>query len=329
MDNLKFVLTIVVIFCHSANKYIPWLGWPVRPVNNADYLPDLWRFNNSCAFLMQTFYFISGFFFEKSFFENFSLSLWKNRMLRLSLPLMILVSIMSLFSHHIEYAHMWYVEMLLIFMAVYALLHHFTSWKLNTYVPITLRNLFLMSLLLGTISLCVSFKYPINLWVYWFKIIYFEPVHVLKYAAMFVWGILAYRNNRDIVINKNCGVIAFLTGVILILVMYLFPGTHEEMLYTKWFAYYCTFLSVFFSIGLIYIFKQYGNIQNRFFKWCSILSYGVYLVHLPIVVGVQLVIFGWIKSSIIEFFFVSIVSTILSFLFTWVIRYVPIIKRYL
>ena len=62
-------------------------------------------------------------------------------------------------------------------------------------------------------------------------------------------------------------------------------------------------------------------------SWLSALSYGAYIFHLPLIICIQNVFDGVWMGAFGKFMFVGVVSTVLSFFLTWVLRLIPGVKR--
>ena len=97
----------------------------------------------------------------------------------------------------------------------------------------------------------------------------------------------------------------------------------------QWFGIYESMMCVFISFGLLWLFRDKVNMSNKTLSWLSAQSYGAYIVHLPLMIGVQNVFDGVWMGAFGKFVFVGVVTTVLSFALTWLLRLLPGVKRVL
>ena len=71
------------------------------------------------------------------------------------------------------------------------------------------------------------------------------------------------------------------------------------------------------------------NTSNKTLSWLSAQSYGAYIVHLPLMICIQNVFDGVWMGAFGKFVFVGVVTTVLSFALTWLLRLLPGVKRVL
>ena len=67
--------------------------------------------------------------------------------------------------------------------------------------------------------------------------------------------------------------------------------------------------------------------SNKAMSWLSTQSYGAYIVHLPLMISIQNVFDGVWMGTFGKFMFIGIVTIVLSFLLTWLLRLIPGVKR--
>ena len=97
----------------------------------------------------------------------------------------------------------------------------------------------------------------------------------------------------------------------------------------QWFGIYESLMCVFISFGLLWLFREKVNMGNKALSWLSAQSYGAYIVHLPLMICIQNMFDGVWMGAFGKFMFVGVVSTVLSFAFTWLLRLLPGVKRVL
>ena len=134
LENLRVVLTILVIAHHVGQAYGPTGGyWPVQEEARAALLAPFFTVNRS--FFMSLFFMVSGFFLAGAFERSSPRAFVLGRLRRLGIPVLVFAALMLparifLFGEKIarwqdvfNAAHLWYLEHLLLFSLLYALWH--------------------------------------------------------------------------------------------------------------------------------------------------------------------------------------------------------------
>ena len=332
LDNLKVFLTVLVIFHHAGQAYGDGGGWPYTPSNAAEVMPWIWHFFSvNAAFFMGLFFLISGYFVPTSYERQGASTFVKKKLLRLGVPLLFMGVIISVMSGKLEIAHMWYVESLLVFCLIYALIRCFCCPILKNSIPLTLIVLTLVALVMGIGSYFIRQVSPQDHGIWPFGIIPLpmEPAHYLQYVMMFVLGILARRFNWLTKMSNGIGMTSLLLGILFALGIYVRNGGWWSDFLGQWFGIYESFLCVFISFGLIWLFREKLNWSNRFLKWCSAQAYGAYVFHLLLMVALQFATDTVWMGAFGKFMFIGFVTTILAFVVTWLIRCIPGMKKVL
>ena len=345
LDNLKVCLTVLVIMHHAGQAYGNGGGWAYTPSNPAEFMPWIWHFfSTNAAFFMGLYFFISGYFVPRSFDQQGAKLFVQKKLLRLGVPLLFIGAIISALTGKLEIGHMWFVESLLVFCLIYALIRHTISQFsarlrrlarpriLNSqlFKP-TIISLLVVALLMGVGSYFIRQVSPQDHWIWPFGIIPLpmEPAHYFQYVMMFVLGILAYRFQWLDKMNNLTGFTTLLIGVALAVGNYLRDdGAWNEFVW-QWFGIYESLMCVFISFGLIWLFRQCVSATSRIWQWCAAQSYGAYVFHLILMIILQNAVDGVWMGAFGKFLFIGVVTTILSFLLTWVVRMIPGVKRVL
>jgi fucose 4-O-acetylase-like acetyltransferase len=333
LDNLKVMLTVLVIFHHAGQAYGDGGAWPYTPSNAAEVMPWIWHFFSvNAAFFMGLFFLISGYFVPVSYDKQGARTFVRKKLVRLGIPLLVIGGIISVMTGKLEIAHMWYVESLLVFCLVYALIRCLcrpvaqdSRWRLS------LVGLSLTALVMGVGSHLIRQVSPQDHWIWPFGIIPLpmEPAHYLQYVMMFVIGILARRFDWLTRMGRSVGMVSLLLGVLLAMGIYLREGGWWNDFVGQWFGIYESFLCIFLSFGLLWLFREYGNESGRFLKWCSAQAYGAYVFHLLIMVILQNATDKVWMGAFGKFMFIGTVTTVLAFTITWLIRCLPGMKKVL
>ena len=123
LDNLKVCLTVLVIMHHAGQAYGNGGDWAYTPSNPAEFMPWIWHFfSTNAAFFMGLYFLISGYFVPRSFDKQGAKQFVHKKLLRLGIPLLFMGGIICILTGKPEIGHMWFVESLLVFCLVYALI---------------------------------------------------------------------------------------------------------------------------------------------------------------------------------------------------------------
>ena len=303
LDNLKVCLTVLVIMHHAGQAYGNGGDWAYTPSNPAEFMPWIWHFfSTNAAFFMGLYFFISGYFVPRSFDKQGSKQFVHKKLLRLGVPLLFMGAIIGVLIGKPEIGHMWFVESLLVF-----------------------------CLLMGVGSYVIRQISPQDHWIWPFGIIPLpmEPAHYLQYIMMFVLGILAYRFQWLDKMSNCTGFMTLLIGLGLAIGNYLRDGGAWNAFVWQWFGIYESLMCVFISSGLIWLFREFICATSRLWQWSAAQSYGAYVFHLILMIILQNAVDGIWMGAFGKFLFIGVVTTILSFLLTWVVRMIPGVKRVL
>ena len=315
LDNLKVCLTVLVIMHHAGQAYGDGGGWAYTPSNPAEFMPWIWHFfSTNAAFFMGLYFFISGYFVPRSFDKQGTKLFIQKKLLRLGVPLLIIGAIICVLTGKLEIGHMWFVESLLVFCLVYALIRQWVSPidKECNSKP-TIIGLLVAALLMGVGSYFIRQVSPQDHWIWPFGIIPLpmEPAPYLQY------------------VSNGTGLTALIIGIALAAGNYLRDDGAWNAFVWQWFGIYESLMCVFISFGLIWLFREFISITSRFWQWCAAQSYGAYIFHLLLMIGLQNAVDDIWMGALGKFLFIGIVTTIFAFLLTWVIRMIPGVKQVL
>ncbi len=333
LDNLKVCLTVLVIMHHAGQAYGNGGGWAYTPSNPAEFMPWIWHFfSTNAAFFMGLYFFISGYFVPRSFDKQGTKQFVHKKLLRLGVPLLFMGGIISILSGKPEIGHMWFVESLLVFCLIYALIRQWVQ-PVNEacYSKPTIIGLLVVALLMGVGSYVIRQISPQDHWIWPFGIIPLpmEPAHYLQYVMMFVLGILAYRFQWLDKMSNSVGFMALLIGIALAMGNYLRDGGPWDAFMWQWFGIYESLMCVFISFGLIWLFREFVSTTSRFWQWCAAQSYGAYMFHLLLMIVLQNAMDSIWIGAFGKFLFIGVVTTVLSFHLTWMVKMIPGFKKVL
>jgi len=160
-----------------------------------------------------------------------------------------------------------------------------------------------------------------------------------SYIALFLVGIIAYRNNLFAGISYRTGkkwlvggiVIGFLAWLALVIVATatgttaaLNGGlTWQSAAYSLWES----FVAVAMSIGLIALFREKFNHQSSVVGKLSENSFAVYMFHPPIIVAIALLFSPVVVYPVVKWILLCIICVPLCFAAThFVFRRIPLLK---
>jgi glucan biosynthesis protein C len=162
-----------------------------------------------------------------------------------------------------------------------------------------------------------------------------------QYIVLFIVGILAYRAQLFSKIETSTGMRWLRAGLILSPILWLvmmvaggaldngadafLGGWHWQNLA---FALWESFTAVAMSIGLITLFREKYNRQNRLFKALSDNSFAVYVFHAPVLIAISLLLVPLALPPLAKFLFVGSLAVVATFALTFfILRRIPLLKK--
>ncbi|CAH1199082.1 Glucans biosynthesis protein C [Paenibacillus plantiphilus] len=220
----------------------------------------------------------------------------------------------------LQFAHLWFIEHLLVYAVLYSVIR--LLWKkrplerLVKQLPST-GAVVLFGVLVALATFAIRILHPIDEWTGFLGFIQTEFAHVPQYAAFFIAGILAYRNNWLHSLSHAVGITWLAVGVALMVFRYagwvpfLSKGGFNGA--SLGYSFYETFLCLGLSIGLLYAFRELGNRTNWMTSMLARNAFTVYVLHVPIVVCLQYVLENTELSTMTKFLVVATGGIVLSF----------------
>jgi fucose 4-O-acetylase-like acetyltransferase len=353
LDALKVALIALVIAHHVGQAYGPTGGlWPVSNPEQAPILGTFFTVNAS--FFMGLFFLISALFVPASFDRKGSATFLKDRFVRLGVPVAVFVliiagllgsgmlgafspqnflaSVTQIAYGDLHLAHLWFVNMLLVFVVLYA------AWRLATVrwsigpLPVPGHPAILGYVIaLALVTFIVRIEYPIDRWVSVLGIMPAEIAHLPQYASLFVIGLLAYRGDwlREMPTRTGMLWLAIGLGCSLVDTLHPFgqPGglSLAQLLRSTLEA----FLSVGLCLGLVVLFRQYVAAPSRLVRGAAPNTYGAYLIQLFIIVPLQMALLHVSAPALIKFALVALLSIPVCFVLAEGLRRLPGLRKVL
>lgn len=335
LDNLKVLLTIFVVFHHAGQAYGDGGGWPYAPSLTDEYAAWFANFFPvNAAFFMGLYFMISAYFVPRSLEKSGTKQFIRKKFMRLGIPMLAIVLVLSFFTSKVEFAHTWFLEHLLFYTLVYvcvAALCRKSGWKITGNKPLGFPLLIALAILLSVVTYYVRLTKPIDHWEMVGGFLSSEPAHLPQYVLLFVVGIVAWRKNWFETLSPVVGKTLLAVGVVMALMVYsrlLCPFLRDNI-WWNWY-WYESVLCLCLCFGLIYLFREKVNGTSRFRQWLADQSYAVYIFHVFILVALQ---FAFDKVDMgggtMKFLFIGLSGTIVSFLVAYLVRCIPGMKRIL
>ena len=248
--------------------------------------------------------------------------------------------------------HLWFVLHLFIYSIAYLIYEMIVSRKNESKVRWVIpkkqihagKFFFGAMLFVGLISIItfiVRFYFQINIWIVFLHAFRVEPAHIVQYLTLFTAGIVFSKQEIfERISEKNliiCSVIGF-AFFILSYVLYFSTGffgsevlrfTGGENIGALWRPLWENSLAVFFGIALIYVFKRKINSDLKMWKFLSLNSYGVYIIHVIPLVGIQMTLMKTGIDPLLKFLLAAVITAITCYFDIWLLRKIRIIREYI
>lgn len=316
MDQIRAVLTILVVAHHAAQPYGPTGGsWPITYPQHERMLGPF--FHTNASYFMGFFFLLAAYFVPPAFDKKGSRRFLLDRLLRLGLPTLGVAFLLlpgfayffmapagtdlwSFFWNkwvlggQLTFAHMWFCVHLLIYACLFAL---WRKWIPSTKPP-EMRPfpsnwaLLAYAVALGVVSGIVRIWYPIDRWTPF--PLPAELGHFPQYFSLTLFGYIAWRHRWLERIPESTGRLWLGIGVLATIWRYTFTATHGRMfaegsvfrpfadeIFLLWESLIC----VGMCIGLLYAFQKWLNRMTPAWQFLSRNAYGVYVLHLPILIA--------------------------------------------
>lgn len=338
IDNIKVFLTCLVVAHHAAQAYGPTGGvWVVNDLFKADWLRNFFFINAS--YMMGLYFFISGYFMVFSIKKKSNAAFMNDRLKRLGIPLLFFTffvflpfnyyfaesnhNVFSFFADTylhkppIATGHLWFVASLLAFSIIYIIFFHkeFISLAKNA-APLRIRHILIFVVILTILCAAIRLKYPIDVWRTW--LIPVEPAHLPQYFLLFLAGTFFNHANWLNQLTGKQSVAFFGFAVFAYAVQMYLSDTIKNYWITE--SFIESVMCIGISMGILAFFKTFGNNTNALVSKISANSYGIYLLHLFIVIVLQYGIINLSLNANIKFIAVTIAGVLLSLLLSMIIR---------
>jgi fucose 4-O-acetylase-like acetyltransferase len=362
IDNLKVILTVLVVLHHSFITYGAPGGWyyAEKTTNIAASIPMTLFVATNQSFFMGFFFFISAYFTESSYRKKGAIRFTADRLKRLGIPLIFYSFILSpvlsylvyrfAMGHHITYLQylggfhpwidfgvLWFVAALLLFSLLYVgiVLIFKSKPSVPGKMPCVLTIvLFALTLALG--SYLVRSVFPVG-WV--LKPVGFQLGHFVQYIALFTLGIVASRGQWLSLVSYKTGkgfalMVALMIVVVFPLLYYIKiltnspiesfngDGHWQSLMYACWEQ----FTGIFIIMALLGIARQKWNVQSSFMKKMSRVTFAVYIFHPLVLISLSMLFRPLNADPAIKLLFVAPLAVVGSFALGSLLVKIPGVK---
>jgi glucans biosynthesis protein C len=360
VDNLRLFVIICVVMHHLGVTYSGFGSWYYNEPRHLDLLSTIWfafYLSFQQAYFMGLLFMIAGYFVARSYDRRGFGGFVGERYRRLAIPSLIYMIAIDPFILLVELRNkwaglsltgflsatgvMWFAAALFIFSVIYALVRLIVrrgSLVSNgQQLRPTLANAIILILAIAVCAFLIRIVQPIGTSILNMQLCYFA-----SYIILFIVGIIAYRMNlfdrisyqagrRWLIGGVSLGFLSFLALFTVItehgsLAAYDGGVTWESAAYSIWES----SMAVAMSIGLIAVFREKLNHQNRLVKAMSDSSFTVYMFHPPIIVAVSLLFSPVTLLPIVKWLMLCAICVSLCFVIAHLIlRRVPLLKAVL
>jgi glucans biosynthesis protein C len=361
IDALRVAAIVFVIVHHAAQAYGPTGGfWPVHDRSHSDWFTPFYTAN--AAFGMGLMFLLAGYFVPPSYDRKGARLFFRERWLRIGVPLASLVLLVNLPVLYLLagtpgpvqflvglyergwqpiYLHLWFVAHLLLYCFAYTALRRISEPSEGAPMKLALpSHAAIASFVVGLalITWLVRIRYPVDKWVPFLWVIPAEPAHLPQYMAFFAAGVVAYRGDWFRRMPTADGLIWLTVGVIAssgIYVAYAFGpwsglmaiggSSLPSLIRSSWES----VIAVGLSVGLIIAFRELFDRSNRLLEAMAAASFGAYILHPAIVVALQAAITNVTLAAFAKFAVVSLLGTAAAFAIAHLAGQVPGIRAVL
>jgi len=370
IDNLRILLTGLVVIHHAAVTYsdIPMWYYTEPAKDRSGVALDVLLICDQ-AFFMGFFFLISGYFVPTSYDHKGGRAFLQDRLVRLGIPLVVFAVLLgpilgaryyalaraeaaakgadlSYWSYYLSSWNpgpLWFVEVLLLFCALYALARRFSTGRAVAPSSETARarppTAFMVAILGYSLALAVLtslWRMVVPAGQYWPIVGLPTPAYLPQYASLFVVGLLACRRGWAQALPVSAGWFALMQALIASVAVVpvamwarsAFAAsirTWGQILYATW----DSLFAVGVIVALIVLFRQKLNRQGTLASVMSQHAYTVYIIHPLVLVGLGYAL-SWLHAiAVVKFTLIAVLGIPLCWASAYLVRALPHAKRVL
>ena len=354
---IRVLLTVLVVAHHAAVPYVAIGGgeWSdiVPETATSDVLQVLFVFNRT--FFMGFFFLISGYFLDASLARHGAWGVLRSRLIRLGLPMLLIVTFVFgtigyavygegqgyvtfvlrdyLGSGNAEFGHLWFIAHLLVYIVVYialrAAIPAIGTLGSNAAPPGHLA-IAAYALGIGVVLAIVRQTWPIDTWVRFAGLFKGEPAHMPFYMTLFTIGVLAGRAGWFLKLDTKVALVWAVAGLAIFLALAI-PATPRlaqpdtRIMQIAW-AFLEPVVGIGMMLGLLVFFRTYLARPGPVLARLDGNIYGVYLIHLFVVIGLQAALVGLDWPPLAKFTIVLLGTLAISLPVIALLRLIPAVR---
>ena len=346
LDNLRVLLTVLVILHHVAASYSDVGVWyyqePASGPGSAIFFMFLMAVNQ--AFFMGFFFLIGGYFVPPSLARKGAAAFVRERLLRLGVPLLLFFFVLNGLATRIggrqpgwplSPGPMWFAEILLLFTLVYTAVRR----ALPRLGPLRIdgRTTAALALVMGIGSFLIRTQMPVNVWLPFPTI---QPAHATQYVCLFAVGVwasgsdLGGRIAPELARHWRTGmIVATFTVLAVFFAMGGATGSANLGALIGGWTWQSLAVSVWeqiFAVGMIVsllrAFHARWNQAGPILSSAAASTYAVYVFHPIVVVAMAVALGGVALPSAAKFFVTAPIAVIVLFAMAPWVRRAPLLR---
>ncbi|WP_031529912.1 acyltransferase family protein [Dyadobacter crusticola] len=362
IDNLKVLLTAVVIVHHALVTYGAPGGWYYYEKSEleAAVIPMTMVVSVDQSFFMGFFFFLSALFIPASLKRKGTAVFIKDRFFRLGIPLIFYSFVQATIMNYLVYRYggehkisfmqflsgydgwinvgvLWFVVALLLFTLCYVAWTIFAKQDLKQYQLPSIKQTLVFAFMLGLTTFLIRTIFPVG-WV--LEPVGFQLGHFPQYIAAFIFGLVAAQAKwiEQVDQQRYQRLRVFILGMIVIAFPLIFSlkivfGQPLEWFVGGWhiaaFLYACweQILGISIMAALLAFGKKKLNTSSDFMKKMSRCAFAVYILHPFMLVVSSLALKSWAVDPAIKLLFVAPLAVLSTFLLGRLIQKIPGVNK--
>lgn len=349
-DALRTVAMWLGILLHAiiAYKATPESGWPNDPGANSRLLD--WIYNFIHSFRMPLFFLIAGFFARMVVLKSGMNYFIQQRFHRIFIPFIVSVvvlvpiSMLPFYFNRYYYfrglsiqeawgaslaemmrwnglAHVWFLYYLMIFyvitVAACFLMKHYTKSKGELFKYDFYRKGWFF-VVCSILILSAELKYFNAIYPEVYTGIKPNLFFILYYGFFYCAGWMLQKRMHHVEKLASVGWSFTISGILVSQLMWMSKTDSNP----NWVFFLSAVRTVTLIIGMMGLFIRYFNQHSSIWRYCSDASYWVYLVHLSMVAGLQVLLMDIQMPGMIKAMLIIVISLTLSLLsYHYLVRY--------
>lgn len=238
----------------------------------------------------------------------------------------------------LQFGHLWFIQNLLAYTVLYLVCSragclfqrlHRGGRKRDARPAPGHRALLGLTAAIAAVTFFVRLRYPLDEWIPVLDFVQVEPARVPQYAAFFILGVLAYRYDWLEGFDARVGWVWLGGGLAGVAVLFVAGadascfgpgGLNGPAL--AWAA-FDSALCVSLCVGLLTVFREAVTRSSRLSAELAADSYGVYILHVPLVVSMQYYLSDRSWSAAGAWMTTSVLALAVAFLLAAGLRRLP------